>query len=452
MIYTGISGVITFSDDPLINRILGHMCHRLKHRGEPCTIHLGNNHYGYYIKTTEFIGGLTQYALFFDKATFSRLNIGEYKCALLDGKIYDPTNIPLYNTDPQSCTGYYTLAIFDEKKSQLEIYRDFLGRRPLFYGFENNIFVFGSERKAFKKFFKPKRLPPGHRLILSHDGLTLEEFKVLRPASPDKELSDIHFCSTKLAELLYDSVSKSLNTSTAIMFSGGLDSSTIARIASEIGDVELFSIGMVNSRDIKWSKMTADLLGLDIRIRVIHPSELEDYLLKTMIAIESSDPLQVLIGVPIYIVSEFIHDSGYNVALAGQGADELFGGYAKYLRMSKEQLCESLFQDVYNISIQNLERDNHIAMANSIDLRTPYLSDDIVNFALRIPVELKVYSGIRKYILRVTADKIGVPKEIVYADKKAIQYSTGISKHFEKAAKKHGMTLQEFFNHIYAKA
>ena len=156
-----------------------------------------------------------------------------------------------------------------------------------------------------------------------------------------------------------------------------------------------------------------------------------------------------LIGIPIYIVCEFIHDCGYKIAFAGQGADELFGAYAKSLRMNFEELKRALFEDVVTLADKNLERDDHVAMANSVDLRTPYLYDEIVKLALKIPATFKVRNGIRKYILRKTAERIGVPKDIVYAEKKAIQYSTGVTKFIEKIAQRKNMRISEYIEHVY---
>jgi len=449
LIYSGVAGVLSFSDKIDITKITSYMIDKLRHRGHAFPIYIGNKNDSY------TYGALIQFSLDFQQDVFEKINLCGNKYAILDGKIFghlSPASGPLCCLPIEQCMGYYVLVIYDDKTRRLEIYRDFLGRKPLYFGYCDDYIIFASERKAFRNFVEPKRLEQGCKLIFERDGLSIERFSTLEMPKENQKFKDFEHCVNRLKELLYNSVSQLCTNEIAIMFSGGLDSSALAFIANKICDVELFSIGLPESKDIKWVRRAGELLGLNVEVKTVRQSELDYYLIRTIEAIEDVDPLKILIGVPIFIVSEFIHDNGYSIAMAGQGADELFGGYAKYLKMPPDELERALFDDVYNISIVNLERDDHISMANSIDLRLPYLHDDVIKFALRLPTRFKIYNGIRKYILRKTAEKMGVPKEIVYAEKKAIQYSTGISKYFEKKAKKLGMDLREYFRFIYKKS
>ena len=70
-------------------------------------------------------------------------------------------------------------------------------------------------------------------------------------------------------------------------------------------------------------------------------------------------------------------------------------------------------------------------MANSVELRVPYLDPALVDFALKVPMEYKLDNkkdSLRKCILREVAADIGVPMEIVRRPKKAAQYGSGINK------------------------
>jgi len=70
-------------------------------------------------------------------------------------------------------------------------------------------------------------------------------------------------------------------------------------------------------------------------------------------------------------------------------------------------------------------------------LRVPYLDKKVIELALSISPDLKIYNGIRKYILRLAASKI-LPDELAWKEKKAAQYSSGIYSAMEKLARKNG--------------
>jgi len=76
-------------------------------------------------------------------------------------------------------------------------------------------------------------------------------------------------------------------------------------------------------------------------------------------------------------------------------------------------------------------------MANSVELRVPYLDKKVIELALNISPDLKIHKGIRKYILRRVALKI-IPDELAWKEKKAAQYSSGIYSAMEKLARKNG--------------
>ncbi len=452
MIYTGVAGIYQYSPSRDIIKITKTLIRNLSHRGTSIVASCKDEAH---VDTEEFTeyGApiLVQFGFDIDIGSFRQTNTSSDRIIVMDGRIYNMSPLKVDKAKIREASGYFSIAIYDKKKNRLEVYRDFLGRRPLFYGYNSKVFVFASEAKGFREFMKPKRLPPGSMIIIEEDGFSVEEYYEFESLLEAPSITDFSKCVSLLEDMLRTSVGRSMEDgSPAIMFSGGLDSSTLAHIAHEFSDVELFSIAIPESRDYIWAKRAAELLGMRLNLRIVKEEEIEEYIYKTIRATEEKDPLKIMIGTPIYIVCEFIHDSGYKIALAGQGADELFGGYAKYLRMTKEELSKALIEDVRSLAEKNLERDDNVAMANSVDLRTPYLSDEIIKLALRMPIEFKVRNGIRKYILRRVAMKMGVPREIVNMEKKAIQYSTGIAKHIGKIAKKRKMSIAEYVSKIYA--
>ena len=239
-----------------------------------------------------------------------------------------------------------------------------------------------------------------------------------------------------LFEAIERSVKKRQFVPCAIAFSGGLDSSLLAALCR---DAKLYSAGMAGSHDIGQTKKAAQFLGLsdNLHLHELTMDELETAIPAVIRAIESSDPMKVSIALPLFFASKDARHDGIRVMLSGQGADELFAGYKRYESMNSLELGIALKKDLENIAENNLERDDAVTMANSVELRVPYLDTNVVEIALRIAPELKIHNGIRKYILRLAAGKI-LPDELVWKEKKAAQYSSGIYSAMEKIARKKG--------------
>jgi hypothetical protein len=121
--------------------------------------------------------------------------------------------------------------------------------------------------------------------------------------------------------------------------------------------------------------------------------------------------MKIAIGLPLYFVAKTVKEDGKRVLLTGQGADELFGGYKRHETFyEKGQLVldREIYSDLQSLSAINLERDDMVAMANSVELRVPFLDKEVIKIGLAISPELKVLKKdgryIRKYILRKTAE------------------------------------------------
>ena len=82
---------------------------------------------------------------------------------------------------------------------------------------------------------------------------------------------------------------------------------------------------------------------------------------KVVALIEEADPIKASVGLPFYWVAEKASEEKFHVMLAGQGADELFGGYQRYVneycKDGSEKVRKTMFNDVVNIYESNLERD-----------------------------------------------------------------------------------------------
>ncbi len=324
--------------------------------------------------------------------------------------------------------------------------RDPAGVKPLYYGKTDERFAFASEKKALSAIGIKDilTLKPGHMLM--YRGGVLKEKKVTDFAKGER-ITDENIASGSLIHAIEKAVKKRTYSPCAIAFSGGLDSSLIAALCPE---AELYSVGMAGSHDIMQTKKAAHLLGMENKLH-LHELTVDD--VRTAIpyvirAIESTEPQKVSIAVPLFLASKNAHDDGLRVMLSGQGADELFAGYKRYESMGHEELEPALKRDLDNIAQNNLERDDAATMANSVELRVPYLDREVVELALRIAPELKIKNGMRKYILRLAAGRL-LPEELALKEKKAAQYSSGIYSAIEKLARKKGFkAVRDYFENV----
>ncbi|NJD52819.1 MAG: asparagine synthetase B [Candidatus Methanoperedens sp.] len=328
--------------------------------------------------------------------------------------------------------GDYAFAYIENGK--ISLVRDPAGVKPLYYSTGSG-FAFASEKKALSAIGESeiKTLKPGHMLTFCV-GNIIE--KKVSGFSHDKILAEEFAAKDLLFEAIEQSVKKRQFVPCAIAFSGGLDSALLAAL---FRDAKLYSVGMAGSHDIGQTKKAARLLGLsdNLHLHELTIDEIEIATPDVIRAIESCDPMKVSIALPLFFASRDARRDGIRVMLSGQGADELFAGYKRYESMKPPELGIALNKDFDNIAENNLERDDAVTMANSVELRVPYLDKNFVELALRIAPELKIHNGIRKYILRLAASKI-LPDELVWKEKKAAQYSSGIYAAMEKIARKNG--------------
>ncbi|AEA46347.1 asparagine synthase family protein [Archaeoglobus veneficus] len=345
---------------------------------------------------------------------------------------YDADEVICSDDAPLRIKGFHAIVAF--KARHVFISRDVVGGKPLYYNPEE--FAFSS----FKSYFDTEaiELMPGEVLKLNYDG-SIEERHYY-------SFHDVFRKEEASVDELVERIEKSLENfkpgNSCIAFSGGVDSSLLAALY----DVQLINV-TASREEEEHVRYAAKLLGREIEVYRFGEQEVKEVLPEVVKAIETTNPLQVSIGIPVYLAMKFAKSLGYNQVIFGQGADELFGGYKRYESLNYEELEDALLSDVKNLGKNNLVRDVKLSYRAEVKLLTPYLQWDIISAAMNIPVDLKVRREdgrvIRKYVLRKIAEKY-VPKELAYRDKKAVQYSTKTSTILEKIAKKAGMNLAEY--------
>jgi asparagine synthase (glutamine-hydrolysing) len=336
--------------------------------------------------------------------------------------------------------------------------RDTMGIRPLYYGEGADIVALSSERKILWKagINDAVSFPTGHTAVFSKDGCRFKPFRTLAYKQPRR--ISMKAAAKRLQALLEDSVRKRVAglERVAVAFSGGLDSCIIAFLAkkSEV-NVDLIHVSLKNQPEIEYARQVADSLHLPIHVCQYTETDIERVLPKVLWAIEEPDPINTSIGIPVFWAAENAAKIEFRVMLAGQGADELFGGYRRYvddyLHCGYEKARRGMFNDVTRLYEASLERDYKICNYHDVELRVPFVTPKIAKFAASLPLELKIekFDTLRKLVLREAARGLGLPRSVVEKPKKAIQYATGVNNALKRIAKRNGSTTREYLDSIF---
>ena len=321
--------------------------------------------------------------------------------------------------------GDYSFAVYDKKNNNLAISRDPIGVKPLFYGMdeEKDLKSFASEKKGLWRAGIDDEnihdLIPGS-ILYNWEMVDLENNLINKIISTDfKSIKSNYneyneYLETKdsyevynelLKDDLYSAVEKRVENivDIGLIFSGGVDSTILAVLLKQIAEnkplnIKLYSVGVENSQDIKFSREIAEELDLPLKTVIIDENTVKESMEPVLTAIEDDNVMKLGVGMTIYLATKAMKEDNIKVALSGQGADELFGGYNRYLKHFEENslfdayfdLDEEIYHDIANMYHVNLERDDAVSMANGVELRVPFLDKDIINIALDIPGKYKI--------------------------------------------------------------
>jgi len=257
----------------------------------------------------------------------------------------------------QKIRGMFAIAIKD--KDTLYLFRDRLGKKPLFY-LHKKSFVFASEIKALlpyvtKKemdpdallsylsflaptppytFFKGiKKLASSEYLVLKDNKITIKQYFNILDTSPNA-ISDKEEALSLLESQLQESIDLRLQTKapTASLLSGGIDSATINYFASKLNHtLPTYTLGYQGYEkydETLDAKASAHTLGIDNKCVKI---SLKDYNTHADEILHNLDePLNDPAAIPLDLLFKEIKKDGYKVVLSGEGSDELFLGYRHY--------------------------------------------------------------------------------------------------------------------------
>jgi asparagine synthase (glutamine-hydrolysing) len=256
--------------------------------------------------------------------------------------------------------GMFAFAIWDDKNRTLFIARDRPGKKPLYYTVtRGGTFVFGSELKAVLEhpdvgreinleavdayftlgyvpdpltiFLNIHKLSPGHYLTFSEGRLTVRRYWDFDLTAAESDREDDYV--DELRTLLDESVRLRLISDVPLgaFLSGGIDSSTVvALMARHMGQpVKTFSIGFHEDsyNELKFARMTAEKFGTDHHEFFVTPDICS---VVDELAWHFDEPFADSSAIPTYMVSKLARDH-VTVVLSGDGGDELFAGYTRYV-------------------------------------------------------------------------------------------------------------------------
>lgn len=402
-------------------------------------------------------------------------NFPELREGLLERghKFYTHTDteviVHLYEEMGSNCVhklrGMFAFAVYDERRRTLLIARDRLGKKPLHYALQGQVLLFGSEIKAIlavapelaevnseallqyfyfgyipdpqTAFKRIHKLPPGHLLEYSNGEVKVREYWDVPEYSTHPAMSEEE-CLDELERRLEEAVRIRLISDVPLgaLLSGGVDSSIIVALMARLSSaaVKTFSIGFRAERfnEAEHARLVAERFGTDHHELVLDPN-LEETL--TVLTGMLEEPFGDSSMLPTYYVAQMAREQ-VTVALSGDGGDELFAGYDRYLtamerrkfdrlprwlgRLYRDQVHDRLPTWMYgknlawNVSLSPLDRYlDGISFFPALHRERNLFTEEFLESARRLPDPLQQW---RKYYNEGPADD--VLSRLMYLDVK----------------------------------
>jgi asparagine synthase (glutamine-hydrolysing) len=273
--------------------------------------------------------------------------------------------VHLYEEEGERClnrmNGMFAFALFDRKAGSLLIARDRIGIKPLYYSCDGRLFIFSSEMKAI---IESGLIPLSVNDDVVYQYLTLHHsippstlIRGIRSLAPghylsvtDRPTEQIQYWDIdsnvdgdtlpygealeRFEHLLEDSVRKRLMSDVplGLFLSGGIDSSMIAVMMEKIGvaGIKTFSIGFREEQysELPYSRRVSDMISSDHTEIIVTADDIMEHIERVIWFRET--PISEVSDIPIFLLSRAAARD-VKVVLTGEGGDEVFGGYNKYI-------------------------------------------------------------------------------------------------------------------------
>ncbi|SFF36379.1 asparagine synthase (glutamine-hydrolyzing) [Thermoflexibacter ruber] len=258
--------------------------------------------------------------------------------------------------------GFFAFAVYDKEEDSIFIARDRLGIKPLWYYLDEDKFLFASEPNAILAYRIPQiidrtsifqyfqlhyvpapytifknmyKLLQGHYLTLKGKDLQIKRY-YSPPTAPLPEYKNLSYeaAQKKLVQLLEESVLERLIADVPVgaFLSGGVDSSAIVALASRHTKyLNTFSVGYADEPffdETKYARLVAEKFGTNHTVFRLTNDDLFEAIFNLLDFF--GEPFADSSAIPVFVLSQRTKKK-ITVALSGDGGDELFAGYNKYL-------------------------------------------------------------------------------------------------------------------------
>ena len=229
-----------------------------------------------------------------------------------------------------------------------------------------------------------------------------------------------------------------LENSVGVAFSGGVDSTLIAKLLHDAGyNIHLLTIGFHDSHDINFAKEVNEILKFKHDVLEIEPESFKNISEKIHDVIKTDNLSWNENSIAFYYVSKLAKSLDISTVVTANGIDELFCGYNAY-----REAIEIGNDEVMNVMNNKLDNEkkmmiavNNVTSSFGVKMLQPLLNEDFISFAKTIPVSEKITDSDdlqRKHVIRKLAVSCGVPEISAYKQKKALQYGSKIHKRLLK--------------------
>ena len=301
--------------------------------------------------------------------------------------------------------------------------RDPLGVAPLYYGYNSErVLCFASEVKALLGICEDiNQVEPGTEF----DGKKVKEYFSLNKKEPLENNPET--IAKELKQKLINSIEKRVEMGGKIgsWLSGGLDSSTLAALAKKyVNDLNTFAAGTEGAPDIEFARIVADHIGSNHREVILDFDALLKLLPEVIYHLESFDALLVRSSIMNFAVAKKAGEYS-DAVFSGEGGDELFAGYSYLKGLNQEELADELVDITGRLHNTALQRVDRSASAHGTVAHVGFLDPEVVDYAMQIPVEYKMYGDTEKWILRRAMDG-ELPESVLERDKAKFWQGAGV--------------------------
>ncbi len=233
-----------------------------------------------------------------------------------------------------------------------------------------------------------------------------------------------------------------------IFFSGGVDSSLIAAVCRDNhANFVCYTVGFQDEvtkepEDITEAKKVAERLGFKLKYKIFNLVEAKEIIttaVNILKNVERTDVVNVGVGSVVVAAVEIAKEDNINYFMSGLGSEEIFAGYERHDKA--EDAHEECWSGLKKMWSRDLVRDSTLADDLGVNIKTPFLDKELIEYTMQLPVGWKIDEEKKKIILREVAEEF--LKEFAWRRKKAAQYGSCFDKAISKLARKEGFKLKK---------